>query len=242
VSYPDARQPASLVRVDYVTVDSGGTYVAYSVPDPLRSGMNWELRLFDEHGTEYMGVQGGSTYLSTLQLLVPWRPTVHGYARFPALPPTARTAVVRFARFGHGTPGTEMVRVALHLQGLTRVRIVHPRGTSTVHGITLSASTLRNGPADASLTYHIAAPARLPVSGDGPSTLAGRDGRPIVLTGLSGHCMGELDRSVRCTSGVSFAPQPRGSRIVLTLPSLWVYWPPRTTRLAGPWRLTLTMP
>jgi len=251
VSYPDAQQPTSPVRVDYLAVGSGGTYVAYSISDPLRSGMNWEPRLFDEHGKEYMGMQGGSTYLSTLQLLVPWRPAIHAYTRFQGLPPIARTAVIRFTTFGSDVltneamrvaRETETVRVALHLQGLTRIRIVHPRGTSTVHGITLTVGTLRNGPADASLIYNIAAPARLPASGAGPSTLAGSDGRPITLTGLSGGCMEELDRSVRCTSTLSFAPQPRGSRVVLAIPNIMVYWPPRTTRLAGPWRLTLTMP
>ena len=119
---------------------------------------------------------------------------------------------------------------------------MHPRGTSTVHGISLSIGGLSNGPAGASLTYHISAPARLPVLGDNPATLTGRDGRPIGLLLVSGGCMEEFDGSVHCTTTLSFAPQPRGSRIVLTLPSLWVYWPPRTTRLAGPWWLTLTMP
>ena len=251
VSYPDARQPARPVRVDYMAVDSGGTYVAYTIPDPLHSGTDWDLQLFDEHGKEYYGVVAGGSGTGTLEQLMPWRSAFHAYTRFQGLPPTARTAVIRFTTFGSDVltneamrvaRETETVRVALHLQGLTRIRIVHLRGTSTVHGITLSVGTLRNGPTDASLTYHIAAPARLPVSGAGPSTLAGSDGRPIALTGLSGQCMEELDRSVRCTSEASFAPQPRGSRVVLTIPSIMVYWPPRTARLAGPWRLALTMP
>jgi len=249
VSYPDAAQPAGPVRVDYMAVDSGGTYVAYTIPDPLHSGTDWDLQLFDEHGKEYYGVVAGGS--GTLEQLMPWRPAIHAYTRFQGLPPTARTAVIRFTTFGSDVltnetmriaRETETVRVALHLQGLTRIRIVHPRGTSTVHGITLSVGALRNGPVDASLTYNIVAPARLPASGDGPSTLTGRDGRPIALMELSGQCTEEIGRSVHCTTKLSFAPQPRGSRIVLTLPSLWVYWPPRTTRLAGPWRLTLIMP
>ena len=47
---------------------------------------------------------------------------------------------------------------------------------------------------------------------------------------------------MHCTTKLSFAPQPRGSRIVLAISNIMVYWPPRTTRLAGPWRLALTMP
>ena len=160
VSYPDAAQPAGPVRVDYMAVDSGGTYVAYTIPDSLHSGTDWDLQLFDEHSKEYYGVVAGGSGTGTLEQLMPWRPAIHAYTRFQGLPPTARIAVIRFTTFGSDmltdeamriARETETVRVALHLQGLTRIRIVHPRGTSTVHGITLSVGGLRNGPADASL-------------------------------------------------------------------------------------------
>lgn len=252
VSYPDAQQPTGPVRVDYLAVDSGGMYVAYTIPDSLHSRTDWDLQLFDDHGKEYVGLGDGGSGVGTLEQLMPWRPAVHAYKRFQGLPPTARIAEVRLTvlypdiHTGFAMPvvttTAETVRLSLNLQGLTRVRAVHPRGTYTAHGISLSIGGLSNGSAGASLTYHISAPARLPVSGDNPATLTGRDGRPIGLLLLGDECMKERDRSAHCTTKLSFAPPPRGSRIVLTLPSLWVYWPPRTTRLAGPWWLTLTMP
>ena len=251
VSYPDAQQPTGPVRVDYLAVDSGGMYVAYTIPDSLHSRTDWDPQLFDDRGKEYVGLGDGGSGVGTLEQLMPWRPAVHAYKRFQSLPPTARTAVVRVTVFDPNmhtgfampvvTTTAETVRLSLHLQGLTRVRAVHPRGTSTVHGISLSIGGLSNGPAGASLTYHVSAPARLPVSGDNPATLTGQDGRPIGLLLLSDECMEERDRSARCTSTLSFAPQPRGSRIVLTIPRLGVYWP-RETWLAGPWRLALTIP
>lgn len=132
VSYPDAQQPTGPVRVDYLAVDSGDMYVAYTIPDSLHSRTDWDLQLFDDHGKEYVGLGDGGSGVGTLEQLMPWRPAVHAYNRFQGLPPTARTAVVRLTVFGSDmhtsfampvvTTTAETVHLSLHLQGLTRVR------------------------------------------------------------------------------------------------------------------------
>jgi len=254
VSRPGPDEPSSPVRVDYVAEAMGATYVVYSLPDPLQSGEIWNLRLFDEHGTEYERTGGPSSVwdgLNGVQALLPWRPAIQGVQRFAPLPPGTHAVMIRFERVvwhcvwtggcaaqGDAVPSSEVVHVPQHLQALAEVRSALPAITSRVLGITLTVESVSNSPFAAWLSYRVSWPSGWPMVN--PSDVTVTDSRGHAYSEPIDVTWGGLNHASWCTAMVPIAARPRGSRVTLALQGLAESSNGRLYR--GTWRATIPMP
>jgi hypothetical protein len=240
VSHPGSSRPASPVRVKFVAVDSGTTYVEYEILDPLHAGMAWKLELVDEHGNRYMDKGSIEFAQSPLLMLMPWRPSSVRVIKFPGLPPGTGAVDLQFATLsaaGSFSPPGEVVRVALSRQTQTYMRTVHPSITLTARGVVASIERLSNSALGAQIAYRLSAQTDI-ITMEFKATVADARGHAIHTAPLTPQCDGSA-LSSRCTYGLALGAQPRGARLLLTIPAFGL---PGARPTYGPWRLTLTMP
>lgn len=133
----------------------------------------------------------------------------------------------------------------------TPIRTAHPAARVRAAGLTLHLLSVTNGVRisrgmfPAHLVYQIAPlPPMVGVVGD-QARLTDAGGHPVLVdTNSYGGCRLLPGQPGVCTQEWNFAPRPPGTRLLLTVQSLYLhrasgrsyYW------LVGPWRLPFTMP
>lgn len=135
----------------------------------------------------------------------------------------------------------------------TPIRIAHPAAQTRAAGLTLRLLSVTNGARiargmfPAHLVYQIAPlPPMVGVVGD-QARLTDAGGHPILVDNINiyGGCSRLPNQFDVCTQEWNFAPRPPGTRLVLTVQSLYLLHPAHVRSyywLTGPWTLTFTMP
>jgi len=251
---PSPGQPTTPIAVDRVVTDGAATYVQFHTA-PTRAAGSPVLpslfpRLSDDTGTPVNDNAELRVSPPTLALLVPfplpswfpWRPLVvtRGVFTLGPLPPTARTAVLRFPTAGPLAATGETVRGALNLAALRRVR-AYTGPLVQRAGLQLRVAAAR----DTGLVVGYGLPDDLTslVSLQGV-TLRDARGRTVPLTGQSDACAsgGIPDVGLACRQAWTYPLQPRGTRLTLTIQSFTSDTHPAGPMGPGPWRLPVVIP
>jgi len=246
---PGPGQPAAPLAVDRVVTDGAATYVQFHSTAPLGNDPDILPQLYDDTGAlvNYgdMGSYTGGVpgWARLLPPWFPWHPSpgpLRGVVTLGPLPPTARTAVLRFFITNAGTSGraaTETVRVPLNLAALRRQRTyVGPLAQRA--GLQLRVAAAR----DTGLVLGFS-----PFGEARDVTLTDAQGRAVPLRIVAAGCSvsGFADVAPRtCRQAWAYSPQASGARLTLTIGSFSATPNAAVSNAvgAGPWRLPVVIP
>jgi hypothetical protein len=243
---PGPDQPTAPIAVDRVVTDGAATYVQFHFHTTAALGRFPEVfpDLFDDTGARATGggeaswgdgprgPRGPLGWTRFLPSWVPWRPPpgpLHGVVTLGPLPPTARTAVLRFIT-------GETVRVPLNLAALRQRRAY--RGPLVQRaGLQLRIAAAR----DTSLVLGFA-----PFGETRGVTLTDARGRVAPLNTKGSGCGGSgfADTGLACRQVWTYPPQSRGAQLMLTIRSFAATPNAAVSNAvgAGPWQLPVVIP